>query len=161
MNKGQIFSLDIVIALVILLIGFAFIYYLVPPKNTNVYGTERMSEDVISVLQATKITDLCRNPGVAASNSVNGCSCPNYQRLQALVCDTRLINKDADLISLMTELIETRRVPQSYIHDTIKEIFVDKNVIDEKRYGFAIIYTVPALNSSGSDRTYELYNSEN
>ena len=158
MRRGQIFSLDIVIALVILIIGVAVIYYETPAKNKSVYDTERMSEDVISVLQATKLTDLCINPGTTVTS---GCDCRNYVRLEAMVCDTRLINKDADLISFMTELIETRRFDRADIYNLIREIFVEKNVIDEKRYGFAIVYTIPEANSSIGLHSYELYNTEN
>lgn len=157
MKKSQVFSLDILIALVILIIGIAILYYTYPEKTKNVYDTDRLSEDVISTLQSTKIKDLCLNPG---TNISYGCSCRNYATLQVLACDERLLNKDENIISLITELIETRRVEEFQINDMIKEIFVTKNVIDEKRYGFAIIYTVPGTNSSIGDHTYELYNTE-
>jgi len=157
MKKGQVFTLDVLIAIVIIIIGIAILFYLYPTKDTNYYNTERMSEDVISVLQETKLSDICVNPGNTTSH---GCRCQHYNTVQQLVCDESLINKDADILSFMTELIETRRVPSNMIHDMIKEIFVEKGVIDEKRFGFAIIYTKPTNNLTERGYTYELYNTE-
>jgi len=140
---------------VILIIGIAILYYAYPPKAKNYYDTDRLSEDVIGVLMATNITDLCIKPG---TNVSSGCKCQNYPRLQVLVCNERMMNKNPDMLSFMTELIETRRAQTSSINDMIHEMFIDKNVIDEKRFGLAIIYTKPSPNSTTGDKTYELYN---
>lgn len=153
MKKAHIFTLDVLIAFVILILGISIIYYAYPVKNKVYYNTERISEDIISVLVETRITDLCAKPGESLSA---GCHCTNYKKLENLVCDESLKDKNANILSLFTELIEKGAADGDEVEEVIWQIFVEKNVIDEKRFGFALIYTTPQ--STGAP--LELYHSD-
>lgn len=148
-RKGHVFTIDVVVAVVILIIGLAVIFYAYPSKVKNYYFTEQLSEDMIGVLVETNVKDLCSNPGTA------GCDCPNYPEMESLACQPNLINTEANLLELMTEVIQKQSADPNDITELLQEIFVEKNVIDEKRFGFAIIYTTPQTTTP-----YELYNSD-
>jgi hypothetical protein len=150
-RKGHIFSLDILIALLILVLGLVLVFYKYPIKNQSYYFNDQLSNDMVLVLSDTHIKDLCINPALA------GCSCPNYIELDDLVCklDYKLKDTDANLLSAFTEIIENEAANNKDIENVIKEIFVDHNVIDEKRFGFAVIYTTPS-----EPAPFELYNSD-
>jgi hypothetical protein len=149
MKKGYIFTLDAIIAILILAIGLAILFYQFSRQNQAVYFTEQLSNDVVGVLEDTKLGDLCVNPAQAA------CGCPNYPRLAVLVCDDspRLNDRNASILSMFAEVIETGTHTTEEVRETINEIFVTKNVIDTKRFGFSVMYT--------KDGTpLELYNTE-
>ena len=151
-KKAYMFTLDLTIAIIILIVGVTILFYHFFASNRTIYFTEQLSEDIIGVLSYTKITDLCVNPGTTVGN---GCNCQNYPRLTAIVCTDKILDTDADLLSMMSEIIETGSFPGTDVKDLIREIFVTKNVIDERRFGFAILYW-----SSLYRHTLELYNTE-
>ena len=148
MKKGYVFTLDAAIAILILLIGFAIIYYQFSGENRTTYFTDRLSEDVIGVLAHTKVSDLC----VTGS----GCGCPNYPNLTKLVCEPALRTADPTLLEMFTEVIETGTHPGRDVENTIHELFVSSKVIDEKRFGFSVMYT----NLELLPVPLELYNTE-
>lgn len=152
-KKGYMFVLDVAIAIAILIIGSAVLFYNYRSSNKIIYYTEQLSDDIIGVMSHTKITDLCLNPGTSI---LDGCLCPNYNNLEQIVCadPTVIRDFDANLLSMTSELIKTSSVSGQVIKDLIRDIFVNKKVIDEKRFGFAVLYT---------DETgipLELYNTE-
>ena len=147
-KKGYMFLLDAVLAVLILFIGSALIYYYTANNSRNLYNTDKLADDIVGVLFYTQISDLCITPGEP------GCSCPNYQELDDLVCSGSIENYDTNLLGMMSEIIEKSSVDGNEVKQVIKEIFVDKNVIDEKRFGFALLY------SDFGGLPLELYNSE-
>lgn len=152
MKKAQVFTIDVIVAFVILLVGIGILYYNYPYKNKSYYNAERLSDDIIGVLSETRITDICVNPG---HDVADGCECPSYQKVQVIACNENIKNQDADLLTLFTELISNGYASDEDMYNAIHEIFVDKNVIDERRFGFAVIYTTPS-----SADPLELYNTE-
>ena len=148
MKKGYMFMLDVAIAIVILLIAAALFFFKFFEADKTLYFTEQLSHDVVGVLGSTKISDLCVNAGQSS------CSCPNYVRLQSIVCGGTLKDYNANLLSMTSELLEKQSVDEQLIKDMIHEIFVEKRIIDEKKFGFSIIYTDPNLGP------VELYNTE-
>ena len=152
MRKGQIFSMDIIIACVILVLGIAILFYQYPFKSKSYYNSERLSEDILSVLTETKISDLCKGPGEATAS---GCECTNYEKLEHVVCNPNIKDKDADILSFFTEVSSNGYCSREDISAIIHEIFVDKNVIDEKRFGFAVLYT-----TASHSNPLEMYNTE-
>jgi hypothetical protein len=153
-KKGYVFTLDLVISLIILIMGIALIFYKYASVNKTIYFTEQMSEDIIGVLAYTRITDLCTNV-----NDPSRCDCPNYQSIKAVVCSTspKLMDTDANLLSMTSEMIERRAFSGDKVKEIIHEIFVTKKVIDEKRFGFAILYTSLV---TAPEYPLELYNTE-
>jgi hypothetical protein len=151
MKKGYIFTLDAIIAILILIIGLALLFYQFSRQNQQVYFTEHLSDDVIAVLEDTKISDLCINP------AQNSCSCPNYPKLSVLVCDNspRLNDRNASILSMFAEVIETGTHTTDEVSAIIHEIFVTKKVIDTRRFGLSIMYTKMSMPSP-----LELYNTE-
>ena len=151
-KKGYMFILDATIAIIILIIGVAVLFYKFAPSNETIYYTEQLSEDVIGVLFYTNIKDLCTNPGVSGL-----CECRNYPKLQNIVCyyPPLIYDFDASLLSMISEIIETGTFNSNDIEEIIREIFVTNNVIDEKRFGFAVLYT-----DMWSLVPLELYNTE-
>jgi hypothetical protein len=152
-KKAHVFTLDVLIAIVILIIGLAIIFYSFPKKNQNFYFVEHLSEDVIDVLSTTYATDYCTKPGFSTAN---GCSCPLYKELEDLVCHDALHTKNGDMLSIMTEVIQVGYVARpEETKEFLKEMFITKKVIDENRFGFSLIYTTP-----DSDTPFELYNTD-
>ncbi len=150
-KKGYIFVTDVAVAITIMIIAAALFFYNYRPTQRTAYYNEQLSRDVIGVLSITKISDLCVNPGSAVS-----CDCPNYDNLTRIVCSgINIKDFDADLLSMTSELIEASSVDGQVVKDLVRNIFVDKRVIDEKRFGFAVLYTAP-----GYPLPLELYNTE-
>jgi len=139
-KKGYVFVLDVTIASIILLIGITLLFYAFSERDRTYYLTDQLSNDIVGVLAATNIQDLCKDVDTSS------CSCDRYEKLNEIICDNDyLTEKKGDLLSLFSELIEKGSVDGKLVEETVHEIFVDKKVIDEKRYGFAIIYTSGSL----------------
>jgi hypothetical protein len=154
-KKGYMFTVDVTLAIIILVIGVLLLYYNYYRTNEIVYFTEQISQDIIGVMAYTNVKDLCNNPGM----TVGPCSCPNYPpledaALQEIVCSDKLMNNETSLLGMINEFIETGAVEGDKINATIREIFVTNKIIDEKRFGFAILYTKPG------DDPLEIYNTE-
>jgi hypothetical protein len=137
-RKGHVFTLDVIIAVVILCVGLAVIFYTFPLKNQNYYFTEQLSEDIMDVMANSYTTDFCSNPGATA-----GCECPLYPELEPLVCYDDLYAKNGDLLTLMTEAIQVQYADPGYSKDLMRKMFITNHVLDKKRFGFALIYTTP------------------
>ena len=148
-KKGIIFTLDVTIAIIVLIIGLILIFYSFKPSSRTVYFTEQLSEDIIGVLSYAQLEDLCVNLGAAS------CNCINYPNLTTIACDPNLRSIDGSILSALSEVIERGLVDGDVVKGLIHEIFVTKNVIDEKRFGFAVLYLSRAAPSA-----LELYNTE-
>jgi hypothetical protein len=147
MRKGYLFTMDAVFSALILIISAIIILNQLPKPSTD-YFTDRMGADVINVLSHTQTTELC-------SISDTSCNCYKYVKLEAIVCSPVVRNREAGILDVFSEVILTGAVSSKEIEDAIHEIFVTKNVIDEKRFGFAVLYSTP-----GSVAPLELYNTE-
>lgn len=152
-KKAYMFTLDLTIAIIILIVGIGIIFYNFISGNKTIYFTEQLSEDIIGVLSYTQMNDLCTNV------SEPGCDCPNYKNLTQIVCSNspcmgQLKDDNGNLLSMMSEVITTGNCPGEVVRDAIKEVFAKKNVIDEKRFGFALLY------QGGAAPLLELYNTE-
>ncbi len=152
-KKAYMFTLDLTIAIVILVIGISIIFYRFVSGNRTIYFTEQLSEDIIGVMSYTNIDDLCVNVGES------GCDCPNYKNLTQIACSRLpcvgpLKGTSGSLLSVISEVIATGSCPGETVKGAIREIFVTKNVIDEKRFGFALLY------HGGAAPLLELYNTE-
>jgi hypothetical protein len=143
------FMLDAVLAIIMLIIGMTILFYNFYHENRPVYFADRLSDDVVGVLSNTQIKDLCINVDKP------GCNCPKYSNLNLMVCSGTLKNVDTDILSMLSEVIENGLFASTIIEEMIHEIFVDKHVIDEKRFGFALLYW-----SSSMGISLELYNTE-
>ena len=148
-KKGYMFILDVAVAIVILIIAATIFFYNFFQSNKTIYVTEQLSHDVVGVLASTKIPDLCSGMGTAS------CTCPRYSKIQSIVCAGAVKDYNANLLSMTSEIIETGSSDKTALKEMIHEIFVTKNVIDEKRFGFAVIYT-----DRTSGTPLELYNTE-
>lgn len=137
-RKGHVFTLDVIIAIVILSVGLGIIFYNFPFKNQNYYFTEQLSEDIMDVLSDSYTTDFCINPGTTVN-----CQCPLYRELEPLVCYDELYAKDSDLLTLMTEAIQVQYVDPDNSRALMRKMFINNHVIDKNRFGFALIYTAP------------------
>jgi hypothetical protein len=67
---------------------------------------------------------------------------------------SRDINYDDDLFTFISFIIETNIADGQDVKDLIHEIFVEHKVVDEKRFGFAILYR------TGANDVLEIYNTE-
>jgi hypothetical protein len=149
-RKGYMFMMDVIIAIIISVAGFTLLTYNYNSEKETGFFSEKLSEDVIGVMAYTSISDLCIDPGDPVT-----CNCPNYEKLELVVCSGNLQNVDTSLMGMMSEIIETGSFESQKVKDIIKEIFVDKKVIDTRRFGFAVIYTKPS-----SNQPFQLYNSD-
>lgn len=150
-KKGYMFTIDVTIALIVLVFGVAVLFYNFTSGSKIIYFTEQISEDIIGVMAYTNLNDLCLNM------ATDTCTCPLYPELQNIVCRTspRLQSYDVSLLGMLSEVIERGIATGDEVKAIIKEIFVTKNVIDEKRFGFAILYT-----EMDSTITLQLFHSE-
>jgi hypothetical protein len=149
-KKAFVFTLDMMIAIIVLIIGIVIMFYKFTSGLKTIYFTEQLSEDMIGVLSYTNIKDLCINPGESS-----GCDCPNYRNLTQIVCSGNLRDMDANLLSMTSEVLERGLVDGNVTKNMIHEIFVTKQVIDERRFGFAILYL-----TRSATIPLELYNTE-
>jgi hypothetical protein len=152
-KKAYMFTLDLTIAIIILVIGISILFFRFGSGNKTIYFTEQLSEDIIGVMSYTNINDLCVNVGES------DCDCPRYSNLTQIVCShspciAPLQDRNGSLLSMISEVITTGSCPGEIVESSIKEIFVTKNVIDEKRFGFALLY------QGGASPLLELYNTE-
>jgi flagellar basal body-associated protein FliL len=148
-KKAYMFTLDLTIAIIVLVIGVAIIFYNFISSNKTIYFTEQLSEDIIGVMAYTNLDDLCTDLNTPAT-----CKCPNYPNLTMIACEPQLRDTDASILSALSEVITRGLVDGPVVENVIREIFVTKKVIDEKRFGFALLYqgiNIPLL---------ELYNTE-
>lgn len=131
------FTIDVTIALIVLVIGVAVLFYNFSTKDKIIYFTEQLSEDMIGVMAYTDLDDLCSATGSPT------CDCPNYPELTQIVCraSPRLQSYDVNLLGMFSEVIERGIATSDEVKAVIREIFITKNVIDERRFGFAILYT--------------------
>ncbi|MBW2971012.1 hypothetical protein KY320_02525, partial [Candidatus Woesearchaeota archaeon] len=85
-----------------------------------------------------------------------GCSCPHYKKLEDLACSSDFSeNPEATILDTFAEHIAKGSASGEEIADVIHEIFVENNVIDEKRFGLAILCT-----DLHTGQPLELYNTE-
>lgn len=152
-KKGYMFTVDLTIAIIMLVIGISILFFRFASGNKTIYFTEQLSEDIIGVMSYTKINDLCNDVGEST------CNCPHYINLTQIACSqspciASLQDTDGTLLSMISEVITTGSCPGEIIEDAINEIFVANNVIDEKRFGFALLY------QGSSSPLLELYNTE-
>ncbi|HLP79235.1 MAG TPA: hypothetical protein VK158_01235 [Acidobacteriota bacterium] len=137
-KKGYLFTWDVVLAIVLLSIGILVLFYNYSASTRDTYFTEKLSEDILGVLSYTKVSDLCTIGG----------SCPNYPKLEDLIASVqaadRDVNFDDDLLTFIAYLIETRIADGKDVKDLIHQIFVDNQVVDEKRFGFSVLYRTAA-----------------
>lgn len=150
MKKGYMFTVDAILAILILSGSIVFILAHLTRPQTDYY-IDRMPSDLIGVLSYTQTSDIC-NLGGAASE----CSCnPKYPITQQLVCSPLIRNRDVSMLELYSEVIYANVGGTSLVEDSIHEIFVTNNVMDERRFGFSILYTTPT-----SSAPLEIYNTE-
>ena len=148
------FTVDVTLAIIILVIGVLLLFYNYYRTNEIVYFTEQIAQDVVGVMAYTNIKDLCSNPGYDPPS----CDCSDrYPNLEGVVCSDKLMNNQTNLLGMINEFIETGAVEGEAVEVIIKEIFVDNKIIDEKRFGFAILYTKPV---PPPGVTLEIYNTE-
>jgi hypothetical protein len=148
-KKSYMFMLDAAIAIVMLIVGMAILFYSFYQENRPVYFADQLSDDIVGVLSNTKVDDLCMNLDEP------GCICPKYSNLSLMVCSGTLKNVDTDVLSMLSEVIENGLFASTTVEKMIHEMFVDNYVIDEKRFGFALLYY-----SSSMGTSLELYNTE-
>jgi len=136
-KKGYMFTIDVTIALIVLVIGVTVLFYNFSTKDKTIYFTEQISEDMIGVMAYTDLDDLCSNTGTPT------CDCPNYVELSQIVCRSSptLRSYDVNLLGMFSEVIERGIATSDEVKAIIREMFITKNVIDERRFGFAILYT--------------------
>ncbi len=143
--------IDVVIAVIMLVIGVLLLLSNMPKSQEKVFFSDMVSNDIIGVLSRTSITDVCENPGLSEGE---GCSCLHYsETLPTLVCTDTLQNPKESIMELLAEVIETGTASQTDINSLITDMFVNKKIIDEKRFGFSIIYTDPV-----TKQQHEIYN---
>jgi hypothetical protein len=148
-KKAFVFTLDMMIAIIVLVIGIVIMFYRFTSGLKTIYFTEQLSEDMIGVLSYTNIKDLCIDVGGP------NCDCPRYSNITMIVCSGNLRDVDANLLSMTSEVLERGLVDSNVTKDMIHEIFVTKQVIDERRFGFAILYL-----TRSATIPLELYNTE-
>ena len=144
------FILDATIAIIIIVVAATLLFYNFLRVDRPVYFTERISEDIIGVMSYTKLTDICVD-----LYDEDNCDCPKYPKIKDVACSYKTTNKDSSVLSMLNEGVERAVLPDAEVEAIIKDIFVDKKIIDEKRFGFAILYTKP-----DTGETLEIYNSD-
>lgn len=148
MKKGYVFTIDLAIAVLILFVGLVLFFYNAPSANDSTYITSQLSQDVVGVLAATKISDLCTGAGTSS------CNCPNYPTLEPM-CQTVVTEDEDNLLAHTAKTLSFGSTSADEYKALIKEIFVEKGVIDETRFGFSILYK-----TSVSAQPQSLYHSE-
>lgn len=153
-RKGYVFTLDAVLALIIIIVSLAILLSQLP-EPTEDYYTDNIPTDIVNVLAYTDVQDLCTDVGVPAS-----CECYQYEELEELACSEFVKDPESSVLELISEFIVTGAPTRSgaplqeQVEEVIHEIFTTRNVIDEERFGYSLQYTFPGAGP------VELYNTE-
>jgi hypothetical protein len=134
-KKGYIYTLDVAVAAIILVVGLVVIigmYFYVPDKPR----TENLATDISGILSNTRVKDLC-----------TACDCGDYDNVEA-ACPYAT----NDGMSLM-ELIGLLYSKGDYqkINDLIEEVIVNTDVLPET-HGMQVV-----LKEEASGATRQLY----
>jgi hypothetical protein len=119
-NKGYFYTLDVVVGLIIIVLGMvllADLYFFTPQKEK----TEAISTDVIGVLSAVTISDVC--PGIQSY----GCSSCNYNSIAQLCTQGQLKNPRISILDLFGQLYYDNR--RGYIDNIVQEMIIDTSVV--------------------------------
>jgi hypothetical protein len=131
MRKGYVFSLDAVIAVIILVIGILLIsaiYVYTPDKER----TDMLNTDITGMLANVKVGELCAD--------LSTCSC-SYPSIAELCANGRIWNSETTLLELFGQLYhENDRV---MIERTINETLIDNGIIPGN-FGLQILLMDPA-----------------
>lgn len=142
-KKAYIFTLDAIIAIIILSIAAVLLLTQLPSQQTD-YLLDHAGQDVINVLSHTQTTDLC-------NTQEEDCDCPNHPRLTELTCDESIEDKNTSILELIGAHLVQGGTPPQQINNTIHELIRETNLVDE-RFGFSLLYTAP-----GNDEPIELH----
>ena len=126
------FTLDAVIAILVLIVGTSIVFMNLPSPQEDFY-IDRAGIDVIGVLSQTLVSDLCTE---------SPCGCGNYDALTELVCDYD-VEFEQSILDLYAEHLARATAPRGLLWDSVQEIFIDTDVIDERRFGLALLVTLP------------------
>jgi hypothetical protein len=118
-TRGYFYTLDVVVGLIIVVLGMvllADLYFFAPQKEK----TEAISQDVIGVLAAVTIEEVCPDPDPP------GCGC-NYDSLTLLCIADQLKNPRISILELFGQLYSDDR--RGYIEGIVQEMIVDTGLI--------------------------------
>jgi hypothetical protein len=139
MRKGYVFSLDAVIAVIILVIGFLLIsgiYIYTPDKER----TDMLNTHITGMLADVKVGELCAD--------ISTCSC-TYPSIAELCADGRIWNSETTLLELFGQLYhDSERIT---IERVINETIINNGVIPGN-FGLQILLMDPA--KSGPQQLY-------
>ena len=116
-KRGYVFTLDVFVAVVILIIGVILLIglmYYVPRKER----TEALSTDIIGVLANVRVNDIC--------SFSPGCLCPSYPSVEALIC-SEVKNERITLLEFMGQLYYDGN--QAIIEQLVDEIIINQEII--------------------------------
>jgi len=112
MKKGYFYTLDAVLAVLILIIGLMMIagfYFYAPQKEKG----DELTNDVVNIMATVKVSDICEN--------TQPCDCEHYPSLENPdIC--RFLEPDYTLMEDFGMLYHKNR--RSTINDTITQLFV-------------------------------------
>ena len=117
MKKGYFYTLDAVVAVIILVVGIMLIsgfYFYAPDKEKS----DAITIDVASILSDVKVRDICEQTG-------STCTCANYPSLQKPdIC--RFLDPNYNLMEVMGLLYYKNR--RETINDTLTYMFVASGI---------------------------------
>jgi hypothetical protein len=135
MKRGYIFSLDAIIAVVIIMGGIVVISTTLP-EQPDTETPRYLSSDLISLLFDIQIKDLCMGPPI----HIASCRCV-YPTLQDdFYCDGRVINTDMTLLEFFGFLYKISPSNSFKINDMINETISTSNLVPPN-YDFTFLLT--------------------
>jgi len=142
MKKGYFYTLDAVIAIIILIMGLIIIagFYLYAPEKER---TGSLSDDVTSILNQVKVEDVCTSIG-------SSCSCSYSSIATSDVC--RWLRKpDISLMELLGLLYHKKQ--REDIDNIIEDLLITPGIVPEN-YEIVIHLLEPA--SGNIEQLYPL-----
>jgi hypothetical protein len=138
-KKGYLFTLDVIIAVIIIIIGGIIVYsimFYAPEKER----TEILSNDVVGLLSDIKIYEVCQS-------TVYPCNC-EYTSIEDLCSEIK--NNQISLLEFLGQLYDDA-IPRARIARIIDELLIQKKIIPAN-YDLEII-----LYNPDSKVSYQLY----
>lgn len=133
MKKGYIFTLDVFVASIILIVGFiaiiGFMFYS-PEKDK----TDKLATEIISVMAEIKLYELC--------DFSSGCSCV-YPSIDALCSEIK--NPRLSILEFLGQLYHDS-IDKSFTAAIIDEIFIESQIVPMS-YDLQVLLHDPGFNS--------------
>lgn len=135
MKKGYFFSIDAVLAIVILAGGLIFLFSSMG-NNPDILTPKHLSTDLMGLLFDVKISDICEGPMAP----IPECQCIYVTIEENYYCRGEITNTDFTLLEFFGMLYQQNPTNIVFIGEMINDTITSSNLVP-KNYNFTFLLT--------------------